>query len=56
MSCCTTIDELFDTVVVVLANTLRIAHVPASAPKPRLSDTRLAAVVLAAYLLEARTR
>jgi hypothetical protein len=50
------IAEPSDTVVVVPANILRIAHVPASATKPRISDTRLAAVVLAAYLLEARTR
>ena len=56
MSSCTMIGEPSDTVVLVQANIMRIAHVPASPTKSRITDTRLAAAVVAAYILETRSR
>jgi hypothetical protein len=50
------VGEQPDTVVVVQANTLRIAHVPGPDITPRISDARRAAAVVAAYILEARSR
>jgi hypothetical protein len=48
--------ELSDTVVVVLTNKTRIAHVSTPSSSPRPTDLRIAAAVIANYVLQASSR
>jgi len=48
------VGELYGTMVAVQTNKERIARMPATAKRPLLSDSRLEAIVVAAYLQEVR--
>jgi hypothetical protein len=48
--------EQSDTVVVVQANDMRIAHVSTPASTPHPAHLRIAAAIVAGYILQASTR
>jgi hypothetical protein len=48
--------EQFDTVIVVQTNKTRIAHVSAPSSSPRPTDVRIAAAIIANYILQASSR
>ena len=48
------VGEQYDTMVAVLTDKMRIAHMTASSKRPALSDSLLEQIVVAAYLKEVR--